>query len=531
MHKIHRRFIMKKFFALLLVVLMLVPFIASCKQPSGDTDTDTNSAPTDTNVDTSTDSGTKPETPDNKKDVDATLKNNYKNAVVNVMAPTWSGGVAGSPWSQVELCVTNWDKNANGFGQKINNAVMERKEYIEDTYQITVNWISCQGAGMLNRLTTAIELKNETIHVAIPHVYEAMQIVTQNALYKMNGDYINFDASYYNKESVENYTLSGTTFFAGGDISFLDDQTAYVLFFNNTVAEEFGDAFPDLYAATLGGTWTVDLLYDLAGSVSQNVDNNDEYTDNDKYGLGTTQLSCYYQYFGVYQVGKGKDGNNNEVFSLTIENDKVETIIEKMLFAKKNKDSIRTSWGSANEDSWTALGRAFSENRLLFYHEVLQKVLNFKNDLKVGVLPFPKLTTAQDRYYVPIAGQATVVCIPRATDDRVLSECMVEVLSKTAAQFITPKYLEEIKSHLHKDYVDNSMKVIKEQILPNLMYDLGYMYGRYEGDGEGLVTSAIQSDSITGNVNNFVNALTQGRTKADDMLALWSFAYNMYDKN
>ena len=532
MHKIHRRLRMKKFFALLLVVLMLVPFIMACDDTE---DTDTNSTPqtsnTDTNTGNTSDTNTdtnKPGQPpvDNKKDVDAEMQN-YKGSTVNIMAATWSNGEAGAPWSQVELCVTDWDLNANGYGTVINNAVMERKEYIEDTYEVTVNWINCGGSSMLNQLTQAAmnkgQVGEEIIHIALPHVFEAMQIVVDDAVYAMGSDYINFDADYFSQESVEQYTLAGNTFFAGGDISFLDEQTAYVLFFNNAVAEEFGDAFPNLYQAVLNGTWTIDTLYDLAGSVSANLDGKDEYTDADKYGLGTTQLDSYFQYFGVYQVGKGSDSAGNEVFALTIENDKVSTIVDKMLYAAKNSNSIRTSWGG-----WSEMGLAFAENRLLFYHEVLQKTFNIDMSVNYGILPFPKLSTDQDRYYVPGAQQSTIVCVPRATSDRVLSECMVEILAKTASEYIAPAYAESIRERLSTDRVDDAMKVIEEQVFPNLMYDIGYNYGRYGGDGSGLITVSVQAAAIEGNINNFAIALEQGRTQAETLLGNWSYAYNVY---
>ena len=451
----------------------------------------------------------------------------FKGTTVNIMAAPWSNGEAGAPWSQVELCVTDWDLNANGYGVTINNGVMERKEYIENTYGVTLNWINCGGSGMLGKLTNAAmnkgQVGEEIIHVAMPHVFEAMQIVVDDAVYAMGSDYINFEADYFSQESVEQYTLAGNTFFAGGDISFLDEQTAYVLFYNNAVAEQFGKAFPDLYAATLNGTWTIDTLYDLAGSVSENLDGKDEYTDADKYGLGTTQLDSYFQYFGVYQVGKGKDSAGNEVFALTIENDKVQTIVEKMLYASKNKDSIRTSWGG-----WSEMGLAFSENRLLFYHEVLQKTFTFGEGIDYGILPFPKLNTEQDRYYVPGAQQATIVCIPRATSSRVLSECMVEILAKSASEYIAPAYSAAIREQLTGNYVDVAMQVIEEQLFPNLMYDIGYNYGRYGGDGSGLITVSVQAAAIDGNINNFTNALDQGRTQAEKLLGDWSYAYNIY---
>ena len=531
MHKIHRRFRMKKIFALLLVVLMLVPFIMACKDP--DTDTDTNSTPTqntnsdtskpsDTNTDTNPGQGGNTDKPSNKKDVAEAMKK-FEGKTVNVMAAPWSNGEAGAPWSQVELCVTDWEGNANGYGTTINNGVMERKEFIEDTYKVSVNWINCGGSSMLDRIRTSIMTGEESIHVALPHVFEAMQLAVNEFVYEMGSDYINFDADYFSQESVEQYTLAGHTLFAGGDISFLDEQACYVLFYNNAIAEDFGDAFPNLYQATLNGTWEIQTLYDLAGSVSANMDNKDEYTDLDKYGLGTNQLECYFQYFGVYQVGKGKDSENHEVFTLTIENDNVETIIERMLFAAKNPGSIRTNWGG-----WAEMGNAFAENRLLFYHEVLQKVFNIGNEIKFGLLPFPKLTTSQERYYVPGAQQASIVCIPRSTDDRVLSECMVEILSKTAGEFIMPAYVESIRESLHADYADDTVEVIEKQIFPNLMFDLGYMYGRYGGDGSGLITDSVQAAAIEGNTNNFTLALSQGRTQAETQISEWSLAYNMY---
>ncbi len=459
----------------------------------------------------------------------ADVMNQYEGKTVNILAPIWSNGVTGAPWSQVELCVTDWDKNANGFGTKINNGVMERQEYIENTYGVSINWINCQGASMRNRLTEAAMSKGtfaeETIHIALPYVYEAMSLVYEDALYSIGSDYVRFNEEYYNQDSIQSYTLSGNTFFVGGDISFLDNDSAYVIFFNNDMAEKLGDTVPNVYDAALNGTWTIDTLYSIAGMVSENLDGKNEYTDKDKYGFGTTQIASYYQYFGVYQVGKGRDSGNNEVYGLTIENENVNTIIEKMLFAKKNTSFIRTNWTSG----FGAMQTAFEENRLLFYNEGMQKLYSLDRDTNVGVLPFPKLTVGQDRYYTPVNQMATVACVPRATDDRTLSECMIEILSKTASDYIMTSYYDKIEDALSSsDNYEKSLKIIKEEINPNLMYDLGYMYGKYAGDGNGLITSSVQATSIDGNTNNFNFALIAGRTQAETELSKWSLAYRMY---
>lgn len=175
------------------------------------------------------------------------------------------------------------------------------------------------------------------------------------------------------------------------------------------------------------------------------------------------------------------------------------------------------------------MGQAFAEDRLLFYNEILQRVFNMGYDEGYSILPFPKLSTEQDRYYVPFATQATVACIPKATDDRVLSECMITILSETASDYIMPAYLEAIGNNLGSNYRDNSIEILEKEISPNLMYDLGYMYGRYAGDGSGLITSSVQADSILGNSNYFIYAYAEGRTQAESILAAWSTAYRNYE--
>jgi hypothetical protein len=105
---------------------------------------------------------------------------------------------------------------------------------------------------------------------------------------------------------------------------------------------------------------------------------------------------------------------------------------------------------------------------------------------------------------------------------------MVEILAKTASEYIAPAYAQAIRERLSGDQVDVAMEVIEKQVFPNLMYDIGYNYGRYGGDGSGLITASVQAAAIEGNINNFTNALDQGRTQAEKMLGDWSYAYNVY---
>ena len=577
---------MKKIFALILVLLMLVPFVASCKKNNDDsssssnTNTSTNTGSTNTgsgngntnsgntntgsgngntsggntntdsgngntgsgntNTNTNTDGGSTGggttggndvTSPDIQANIDA-IKGSFAGQTINILASgVFSGSAgtsgAGAPWGQAELCVKargdKYNENAGGFGKEINNAVLDRQAEVQSTYGVTLNWIECGGYSMQTRLRTAAqnkELGGEVIHVALPRVLEAQAIVLDQSVYNINGsEYIDFDAKYYNQDALDSYTLADKTFFLAGDISFLDEQTAFVVFFNNEIANEL-ESFPDLYEMALNGTWTIDTLYSLASAISENTDGQDGYSDNDKYGFGTNGLSVFYQYFGVYQVSKKATADGEEYY-LSIQDDKVSTIINKMLYTQQHEDFIRTGWTGG----YGALQAAFTDNRLLFYHEVIQKLdyLAEDPDLQAGILPFPKLNTDQKRYYSPSASQSTLICVPRATDDRDMSEAFVEILSCTASKHIMPAYMNMIESKLYYDFAEQSIRVLNEQIFPNMMYDQGYMY-----EFGGLATN-IQSGSIEGGVNNFTSAYANGRGSAETKIAEWNLTYYIYE--
>ena len=509
---------MKKIFALILVVLMLVPFAFSCKRPDNDSDTDTS-------VNSDTDAGP---VSGAQAEIDA-IKDTFKGQTINILAPgLWASATQpSSPWGQIECCVTEYGGTAGGFGQTLNDAVMDREIAVEEKYDVTLNWINAKGDGVKNDLLAADALgdtSDKAIHVAMPRTYEAQTVAYSELVYNIAGSkYIDFDASYYNQESIEQYTLAGNQFFIGGDMSFLDEHTAFIVYVNMSVAKT-NSAFPDLFEDVLPGedgkiTWTIDRLYELSAGVAEDKDGNkDEWTDNDKYGFGTLGLYSYYQYFGSYQVGKTQT-NAGEKYVLTIKNDNVEEIISKMLYSVDNEDSIRTTW-----KDYGTLQAAFEDNRLLFYREVIEKLqyLN-KPKYEIAIVPFPKLNEEQDRYYVPSASQSTVMCVPKVTDNRAMSEAFVEILTMSASEHIFAAYKQDIKSKISAKYREQSMQVIEEQIFPNLMYDLGYM----DGFG-GLVSSSIQAASIEGGKNVFTSIYDSAANQATNTLNEWTGAYNSY---
>ena len=527
---------MKKFLALILVVLLFVPFVFSCNQPDTNTDTDTSSN-TDVNADTDTSSNTDTNTnTDVNTDTDAgsstsaqaeidKIKHTFVGQTINILAPgIWASATEpSSPWGQIELCVTEYGGTAKGFGQTLNDAVINREIAVEEEYDVTLNWIDAKHSeevvGELSKYAIFVDMGGTAIHIAMPRLCESQHIVFSELVYNIaDSKFIDFEASYYSQDSIEQYTLAGKQFFIGGDMSFLDEQTAPVIYVNMSIANSITD-FPNLFEDVLPGedekiTWTIDKLYELSALFAEDMDGNkNEWTELDKYGFGTNNLPSYYQHFGTYQVGK-QQSEDRESYVITLNNDNVDTIISKILY----NQNIKTSWSGID-----TLEAAFNGNRLLFCHDTMQKLDEYKNLQELAIIPFPMLNEEQGRYYAPVAMQSTVMCVTKATDNRDMSEAFIEILTKSASEHIFAAYKQDMKSKISANYREKSMQVIEEQIFPNLMYDLGYTYY-----ATGIATDSIQIKSYQGGTNVFSDIYDSAAKEANTTLNEWTGAYNGY---
>jgi len=561
---------MKKFFALLLVVLMLLPSIVACGEtetPPDESSSKVESSKPDEGSGDSTSSSNKPSTGSSNSGVSSSTKpstgtsgsgtgtsgsgtgtsgnsgsssNNpitppvgggeeeppavntkWSGQTLNILATVWGESPdPGAPWSQCELTVgpDDWNSIA-GFGSTINKAILQRAQDIKDTYGVELNWINARGSQIATQISEAIVGGSESTkyHIAMPRMLEAQTIVATNGIYDLaNQRYIDLSKSYYNQASIDSYTIEGYTLFAAGDFSFLDEQTSYLMYYN--VAMTSGLSIPDLYTMVKEGKWTIDELTNISMLVKKN-EGDPQWTDDDTYGFGTTNMSRFFQYSGIQQVSTQMTQNGNK-YVVSLDNPLVGTLIEKILQINSS-DWARTHW----DGDYGALQAAFTEGRLLFYNEVIQKIDYFKNQteqFKVGILPCPKLSTSQDRYYTPCSYQSAVMCIPKATPDREMSNYFFEILSYTGQTYIMKAFKETMRTNLDPATAATSMEIIENYIFPNLCYDQGYMYG-----WSGLL-SDVQSNSYASGKNNFTQEYNLAAEAALGTVANWNMAWSDY---
>jgi len=437
---------------------------------------------------------------------------------LRILATTWNNSADPSaPWSQVELTVRpEYFNTDTGFGTLINNAVITRENFIKAAYGVELEWVNARGTMIANILSDAMVSGSEatSYHIAMPRMLEAQAIVATNSIYDISkSKYINLDASYYNQAAREAYTINGVTLFAAGDFSFLDESTSYVLYYNQAIAEEI-ENFPDLYQMVREGKWTIDQMTNIAKLVKKNV-GAPEWTDDDTYGFGTTSLAKFYQYSGIKQASVA-DGK----YVLSLNDANVNTLVDKLV-AINAADWARTKWDGA----YGAAELAFREGRLLFYSEVMERADYFDiqdEEFKVGVLPMPKLNEAQQSYCAPCSYLSVLMCIPKATMDREMSEYFFEILSYTGQKYVMKAYKDNLRSKLNYETFAESMEIIEDYIFPNILYDVGYM------DGWNGLLSDVQTESYSFGKNNFTESYGIAEKDATEVVDKWNKNWELY---
>ena len=491
---------MKKIFALILILAMLVPLVVAC---NSDDETTTTTTTTTEIIDY------------DKFTSKDTVKKDWEGETLLVAATAW-GGSPGYPWFTMELVIKEGETSE--WGEKIDKAVLERTAYIKATYGVDVIWEWASRYNTHDVLKNAMAAGNDPDYdLAMPRAMRAQSIVANGSVYDMtNRPYINFNNSYYNQDSIKTYTAKGHTFFITGDFATLDKETAFILYFNKELlgGEE---ATEELYQLVRDGKWTWEKLVTY-GSAAFKDDGDGKWNNTDTFGLFTSSLTRFYEYFGVTQAGVDEATGD---WKIALNDPKVNDIVAAIIETNTSKWSRTTGGGTIGNCGGLGSEPKYGilEGTILFHNEVIQYISRFSSE-NIGVVPFPMLNEEQGRYYAPCANQiSTLMCIPKTTSDRNMSDYFVDVLAWTGREYTMKAYYENIRDQL---YSDTDLEMIKDYIVPNISYDAG------SAVGWGSLIGMALGESYSGNKNNFDLAYAKYEAEALQKIKDWNKAWGSY---
>ena len=145
----------------------------------------------------------------------------------------------------------------------------------------------------------------------------------------------------------------------------------------------------------------------------------------------------------------------------------------------------------------------------------------------------PKLNEDQGNYYTPFASQSTVMCVPKATVDKEMSEYFFDVLSWTGQDYVMRGFYDAMESRLYDDGEssrDDALEILRDYVLNNLIYDPGYISTGMSGK----FLTHVQSETISGatpSSSPFTTLYSESYNDAYKILNDEKTGWNTYAKN
>ncbi|MBE6613311.1 MAG: hypothetical protein E7632_12555, partial [Ruminococcaceae bacterium] len=332
---------MKKHTRLFTLILAGI-LLASCGGTSAGSDT--------TAADTTTAAETEPEITDNLPEKD------FGGAEVNILSVA----------STVNSVNAFFD--AEETGDVLDDAVYNRNLAIEERFNVDLIYDIQPGysGGMTNvktLLTGSVmsgSMDYDLFTGTVSYVTDLAADNLMTDLYTM--DYLDLDQPWWCKAFNDELEVAGHLFFAAGYFCMENVSFVSSTFFNKKIAEE--NKVQDLYQLVNDGKWTYDAMYEIASSVTRDVNGDGEMGDGDVYGLVSS-----WDYFATLSIAfdnkfteRDKDGK------ITVKTADEKAIrINEMFYNVYNNDL----YCEGNDLPDFNLLPVFAEDRALFFYRRL----------------------------------------------------------------------------------------------------------------------------------------------------------------
>ncbi len=450
----------RRYLCFVLTLSLLLTLIVSCAQKPDDGDAQISGASADTDAETQS-GGFDGSLSAFENAIEIYGRQNYDGREFKILAPApgshfynYSGATENEVW---------YEEPSN---EALPNAIWQRNSKVEETLGIKITPVFMPSTGEIDTTVNTNNAAGDTDAFDV-----VLNRLDSEMSYAANGYLLNFydidsmDMAHrwWDRQIVDTFTFYGNKLYVlSGDINYYDDYGVQIMFFNQKMCRDIGYDFP--YDAVRNGTWTMDMMLTMAAAAysDENASSKSE-PGVDILGLGDNYdcIAHYLYPYGLKMSDQNSDGEPEVVWA----NDINTTVVEKLC------DVFTSDYASAaTYDNM----RYFTEDKLLFYSEMLGMIPNFKDmETDFGILPMPKGSEDMDRYNAYVSnGWSTSYAIPSTftTDSAYDTGVILEFLSAASMDTVTPALYDQL---LQARYIrDPESKEMLSYILDSKVYDL-----------------------------------------------------------
>jgi len=444
----------KRILISLLALLMLVPSFVACSD-SGSADNGTAATSDRAVEDTSS-----AETTEARKKADVPDKD-FAGAVLTFLT-SGPKDVNGATWE-------TYDVYAEAeTGEPINDSVYARNLYISENFNVKFAEIKSD-AKTLDQAQHAVLSGEDIYDVIVTNVVSAGTLAQDGLTYDLlTFPYIDLDREWWDVNMTSDLSIAGKMNYATGDITVMDNDAIWVLYFNKAMHENYN--LDSIYGLIKDNKWYYDTFEQMIKSVTVDVNGDGQYTyDADTFGMSTlaySNIGLLYN-FGLRICGKDKD----DLPTIILDTEKASEIVERATALVADNSYLYGPKITADQ-----VRECFTESRALFTGECLSNAAKMRNsETDFGVVPWPKYNEQQDNYYhIAIPSATKVITVPVTQLETEMVGIILEAMAAESVNTLTPTYYDIA---LGQKYMRDEESIEMLDIILNSRYfDLAYAY-------------------------------------------------------
>ncbi len=425
---------MKKLLTLLLTAALLLPSAAGltgCSSGGSDS-TNTDAPSADAGTVSQGEPSAEPEPEETAGRVAADLpERDFGGAEMNFYGRIYSGA-----WSAIDIAVHEQN------GEHINDALFERTVYIEDTYNVVLTPVESGDSGITNAVQNAVKAGDTSWQAAVGDVYDSGSLASSGALLDLTQvENLDLSARWWTQMLNGSLSIGHKLYYATGDIFIIDNKATRVFFFNKDLVRNVG--LEDPYTLVRENRWTVETYAAMNEAVKSDLDGdgimNRKY---DRFGtMAQPTLGCVL-YFASGNLLAGK--NADDIPELTCMTPEAIDVMTGIASHIGGSEAISLSGETTVNGSYPDNLVYFQEGRVLFAPEVLLHIETMRDcEVDIGILPAPKYTESQDKFYCYADGWCVnVASIPVTNPAPGDIAFIMEAMAADSLNNLTPAYYE-----------------------------------------------------------------------------------------
>ena len=351
-------------------------------------------------------------------------------------------------------------------GELINDAMINRDSYVEETYNVVVDYTSVPIGEGLNALKKLVQAGDPMYSLAISTMQELANLVNGQFLYNMlDLPYMEVDKAWYSPMMAESLSIGGAMYTTASDLVPSVYQAPCCMFLNLKLYDDYG-IDTDIYQMVIDGEWTLDKLISIQKDIDRDLNNDSAWkAKDDFFGVGmqptaetaTAFLASANAPFFI------KDGD-----TLTMEvNERAISIMKKL-----SSFCLDIKYENIND----VINDCFKVDKALFLQHKLESAGVHLRDMESDylVLPTPKADAQQESYMSMVSIWCTSFIGIPATAEPEVTGYITEVLARYSHEHMRSLAFDMV--YKEKTSRDPRTSEVLDTLFDNLYLDFGMLY-------------------------------------------------------